>query len=136
MNNRRFAVSVHILILLQQAQGSYVSSSYLAGSININPVLVRKELINLRKHGFVQAREGKNGGAALAKPAADIRLADVYHAVREKNILGENRTEPNPKCPVGKQINGHLEEVYHSAEQALVRQLESETLASFSKRFT
>ena len=78
MNNTRFSISLHILTLLARAEDELLSSEYIAGSININPVLVRKELINLRNQGLVASREGKNGGSYLNKPARDIYLSDIY----------------------------------------------------------
>ncbi|KQS37506.1 Rrf2 family transcriptional regulator [Pedobacter sp. Leaf194] len=135
MNNSRFPVSLHILTLLHDAQGSLVSSDYLAGSININPVLVRKEIINLRKHGFVDSKEGKGGGSFLAKNAVDINLGDVYKAVKSSNILGQNKNEPNPNCPIGRQINEHLNTLYSEAENALIENLSTQTLADFTSKF-
>ena len=105
MNNSRFSISLHILTLLDEAKGTLVSSEYLAGSININPVLVRKEIMNLRKHGFVDSKEGKGGGSFLAKNASNINLGAVYKAVNNSNILGQSKNEPNPKCPIGKQMD-------------------------------
>jgi len=78
MSTSRFPISLHILTLLNEAKGSVVSSAYLAGSINVNPVLIRKEIMNLRKHGFVESKEGKGGGSFLAKSAKDINLGEVY----------------------------------------------------------
>lgn len=135
MNNSRFAISLHILVLLEKANEELISSDYLAGSININPVLVRKELINLRKHGFVGTKEGKNGGSYLAKAADRISLADVYLAVRQETLLGIAKNTPNPNCPVGREINTHLNELYESTEQVLVRSLSSKSLATFSREF-
>lgn len=135
MNNNRFTISLHILTLLEQANGELLSSDFIAGSININPVLVRKEIINLRKHGFVQSKEGKGGGTTLAKNASTIALADVYLAVKEKSILGANKNQPNPLCKVGKQINQHLDDLFNDAENALINQLATQTLASFSSKF-
>ncbi|MEJ2883019.1 Rrf2 family transcriptional regulator [Pedobacter sp. GR22-6] len=135
MNNSRFAISLHILVLLEKANEELISSDYLAGSININPVLVRKELINLRKHGFVGTKEGKNGGSYLAKPADRISLADVYLAVRQETLLGIAKNTPNPNCPVGREINTHLNELYESTEQVLVRSLSGKSLATFSREF-
>ncbi|MFC3562666.1 Rrf2 family transcriptional regulator [Pedobacter jamesrossensis] len=133
--NSRFPISLHILTLLDDAKGEVVSSEYLAGSININPVLVRKEIINLRKHGFVDSKEGKGGGSFLAKSAANINLGEVYKAVKTNNILGQNKNEPNPKCPIGKQINKHLNELYIDAESALIDNLSKQTLADFASKF-
>ena len=135
MNSSRFSISLHILTLLDQAKGALVSSDWIAGSININPVLVRKEIINLRKHGFVLSKEGKGGGSALAKNASDINLGDVYLAVKQKSILGESKNEPNPNCPVGKQINKHLDQLYNDAEEALIKRLSAQNLSDFSSKF-
>jgi len=135
MNNSRFPVSLHILTLLEQMKGEHVSSDLIAGSININPVLVRKEIINLRKHGFVESREGKGGGTILAKSSADIHLSDVYLAVKDKSLLGETKNEPNPKCAVGRQINTHLKDLYREVEDTLLKSLGNQTLADFAGKF-
>ncbi len=133
--NSRFPVSLHILTLLDGAKGEVVSSDYLAGSININPVLVRKEIANLRKYGFVDSKEGKGGGSFLAKNATEINLGEVYKAVKSDYILGQNKNEPNPKCPVGRQINEHLLGLYTDAENALIAYLAKQTLADFALKF-
>lgn len=135
MNNNRFSVSLHILTLLATAGEEWLSSEYLAGSININPVLVRKELSNLRKHGMVETREGKAGGSSLAKPAKQILLSDVYAAVKQTPLLGQNKNEPNPGCPVGKQINKHLDDLYMDVEKALTQKLGKTSLFDFVKQF-
>lgn len=135
MNDRRFAISIHILVLLTRNQEELLSSDYLAGSMNINPVLVRKELSNLRKHGIVISKEGKNGGCMLAKPAGDIYLSDIYKIVSPQTILGNELAAPNPKCPVGRQINDHLESLNQEAEKIMINQLSGLTLTEFSNRF-
>ncbi|WP_293785647.1 Rrf2 family transcriptional regulator [uncultured Pedobacter sp.] len=135
MSTSRFPIALHILTLLNEAKGTVVSSAYLAGSINVNPVLVRKEIMNLRKHGFVESKEGKGGGSFLAKDAKDINLGEVYQSVSGSKILGQHKNEPNPKCPIGRQINQHLDALYSAAEQALMNNLAKQTLADFAARF-
>jgi len=135
MNNGRFAIALHILTLLDKANGELLSSEYLAGSININPVLVRKELGNLRNHHFVTSKEGKNGGSSLAKSANEITLGEVYESVRQISLLGNQKNTPNPKCPVGKDINMHLNNLYNDTEKVLIDQLSKQTLADFSNQF-
>jgi Rrf2 family protein len=135
VSNGRFSISIHILTLLAKAGEEWVSSEYLAGSINVNPVVVRKEISNLRKKGLVVSKEGKHGGSALAKPAGQIMLSDVYKAVQQTPLLTNNKNEPNPACPVGRQINQHLNALYDDAEAALIRRLGHSTLADFSARF-
>lgn len=135
MNNGRFAISVHILTLLTKFPEEWISSEFLAGSININPVLVRKELSNLRTKGFILSKEGKSGGSRLAQNATAIRMADVYASVRQTGFLGKAINQPNPECPVGKQINQHLDSLYEDAERALTASLSQMTLAEFSEKF-
>ena len=135
MNNGRFAIALHILVLLDKAAGELLSSEYLAGSININPAMVRKELMSLRKHEFVQTKEGKNGGTTLARSAKDITLGDIYKSVKQVSLLGHQKNSPNPQCPVGKNINTHLDNLYNDTELVLIDQLSKQSLADFSKKF-
>jgi Rrf2 family protein len=135
MGNRRFAISMHILVLLTENKEEWLSSDYLAESMNINPVLVRKEISNLRKHGLILSKEGKNGGSMLAKPAIQILISDVYRIVISQTLLGNPLVAPNSKCPVGEQINKHLENLNLETENFIVKQLSNQTLADFVKKF-
>ncbi len=133
MNNIEFATAIHILTMLA-ITGENLSSLYIAGSININPVMVRKSLSMLRTHGLVETREGKGGGASLAKPANELLLSDIYRAVNDSPLLGKTN-KPNPDCNVGKQINNNLLELYKQADNALINKLSTITLADFCKKF-
>jgi Rrf2 family protein len=135
MSNSRFSVSIHILTLLAKAEGELLSSEHIAGSVRINPVLVRKELINLQNHKLVASKEGKNGGAYLNKPASAIYLSDIYEAVKESDLLGKLKNKPNPRCPVGRQINAQLTNLYNDAEKAFLGQLGKLTLKKFASQF-
>ncbi|MCF0063027.1 Rrf2 family transcriptional regulator [Dyadobacter chenwenxiniae] len=135
MNNGRFAISLHILSLLALDDEEWVPSKFLAGSININPVLVRKELGNLQAHGLVVSKEGKAGGSKLARPAETIFISDIYDAVRQNDLLGKGINVPNPKCNVGRQINNYLDELYIEAEHALRASLGEKSLADFCRNF-
>jgi Rrf2 family protein len=135
MTNNRFTIATHIMTLLATTGEPWLPSEMIAGSLNVHPVLVRKELANLRRNGLIISKEGKNGGSALAVPAEQILLSRIYQSVHEGSLLGGNKHDPNPDCPVGKQINRHLSELYRSAEEALVSRLGKTTLAGFSRRF-
>jgi Rrf2 family protein len=134
MNNGRFATALHILTLLDLKKNEVLSSEYIAGSINVNPVIVRKEISNLRAYGIIDSKEGKGGGYSLAKPASQIRLSDVYQAVNQLPILGRSN-DPNPDCVVGRQINVHLKDLFNKADEAFLKQLGTMTVAGFSKKF-
>ena len=133
--NGRFQIAVHIFTLLHAAGDALLSSDYIAGSVNVNPVLIRKEISHLSKLGLVTSKEGKSGGYSLGKPAGEITMADIYEAVQVDPVLGKARNLPNPKCPVGRQINGHLKKMDKEISRVITDQLRKQTLAQFSKQF-
>ena len=133
--NGRFQIAMHILTLLGTVENELLSSEFIAGSVNTNPALIRKELSNLRDCGLISSKEGKSGGYMLSKAAHSISLADVYQSVKQKDILGHAKNLPNPKCAVGKQINGHLNTLYKETEDAIIQKLGAITLAAFCRQF-
>lgn len=135
MNNGRFAIAIHILTLLELDRESLLASDYIAGSININSVLVRKEITELRKAGLVDSKEGKNGGFFLAKNADQINLGDIFKIIYPNSIFSFAKNKPNPQCPIGKDINKHLENLYVDAELSLINKLKNYTLAQFCQKF-
>lgn len=133
--NGRFQIAIHIMTLLYAAGDDVISSDYIAGSVNINPVLIRKEISNLSKLGLIVSKEGKSGGYTLGKPATTITLADIYEAVQTNPVLGKARNTPNPACPVGRQISGHLTELEKEITGTITKKLRKQTLAAFSAQF-
>lgn len=131
----RFQIAVHIFTLLHAAGSEVISSDYIAGSTNVNPVLIRKELSHLIKLGLVVSKEGKSGGYLLGKPAEQITMADIYEAVLVTPVLGKARNVPNPLCPVGKQISTYLNHMDNKVHQTIINKLRKQTLAAFSKQF-
>lgn len=130
MINGRFAISIHILSILSIEEG--VSSEYIASSININPVLVRKELSSLRKANLIVTKEGKNGGSYLACSPKKITLADVYKATYEKPLFSHSKNKPNAQCPMGSKIGLIMDEVNEMAEAALLKKLKSISIEQFN----
>lgn len=133
--NARFQIATHILTLLYHSNGEVLSSDYISGSVNANPALIRKELSNLRKHGLVASKEGKTGGYTLNKSAEQITLGDVYAAVKSLSPFGLAKNQPHPDCPVGKQVNKHIVDLYNDVDQNISKQLSTITLADFGKKF-
>jgi DNA-binding IscR family transcriptional regulator len=131
----KFAITLHILTLLTKSPDEFLSSEYIAGSMNINPVLVRKEIGNLKKHNVVESREGKFGGTRLAKPATEITLEDIYDMTFDCMSLGYSKNDPNPNCPVGKKINENLDSLYKSINTQVRGQLKGISLLQFTRDF-
>lgn len=135
MISGKFAITIHILTLLSKFPNDYLSSEFIAGSMNLHPVLVRKEIANLKKNNIVESKEGKNGGTRLLKPASTISLDTIFKMTFDTVTLGFSKNQPNPDCPVGKQINKNLENLYENINEKISLQLNGITLEDFSKQF-
>jgi DNA-binding IscR family transcriptional regulator len=135
MISGKFAITIHILTLLTKFPNDFLSSEFIAGSMNLNPVLVRKEIANLKAHYIVESKEGKNGGTKLSKEASDITLKEIFEMTFDKINLGYAKNQPNPDCPVGKKVNQNLAELYADINEKVGLQLKKITLEDFSSQF-
>lgn len=135
MSNTRFATAVHIMTLLATVPQEWLTSEWIAGSINVNPVIVRKELSELRKAGLITTRLGKDGGTRLSKSAEEIKISEIYEAVKNNEVLGKKNQKPNPACSVGKEINGHLSMLFDQTEQLVKGFLGDKSLQEFTNQF-
>lgn len=135
MSNTRFATALHILVLLVKYPGKWLSSDWIAGSININPVIVRKELGYLQEQGWVTSRKGKDGGTMLAVSGDKITLGDIYSIIKNSEVLGKRNLNPNPQCPVGKDINAVLQDLSAETDELVLASLQEKTLGDFANQF-
>jgi len=132
----RFVVATHVLALLAFGKGEAMTSEYIAGSVNTNPVVVRRILALLAKAGLVSTQEGAGGGVRLARPAESIDLQSVYEAVETDPLFALHPQKPNPSCPVGRTIQLALEPTLEDAEKVLLRSLAGTTVANLVGRIT
>ncbi len=135
MNNSRFATNLHILTLLSSFPGEWLSSDFIAGSIAIHPVLIRKELILLNEAGLILTKKGKEGGAMLNKKPEEISLKSIFLLVKHSDVLGKKIQMPNPSCPVGKQINDRLNELYQEMDVMVLDELDKKSFKNFVEGF-
>ena len=125
----RFSMAVHVLTVLAYHEGDRVTSALLAGSVNTNPVIIRRLLLSLQRAKLVETCKGAGSGSRLSRSPRRINLAEVYRAVEPAEPFASPSRKPSTACPVGKCIRGALEQVFASAERALERDLETTTLA-------
>lgn len=135
MNNTKFATVIHILTLLAKHQDRWLNSDWIAGSLNINPVIVRKELSVLQEQGWVVSRKGKEGGSMLKILSDRITLANIYQLVKNSDVLGRKNSNPNPQCPIGKDINRRLEALFTETNELVCASLQHKTLKDFAEEF-
>lgn len=126
----RFTLAVHILACIDVFQGEYkVTSDFLAGSANVNPVVIRRILGQLKAAGLVQVARG-SGGASISKSPREISFFDIYRAVEcvENGELFHFHEAPNPNCPVGRNIHALLDDKLQRVQTAMERELAAITL--------
>ena len=126
----RFTLAVHILICIDTFKDEYkTTSDFLASSTNVNPVIVRKILSQLKSAGLVTVARG-SGGASIAKPLNEITFLDIYNAVDcVEGELFHFHESPNENCPVGQNIHLILDDKLLRVQNALERELQSITLS-------
>ena len=126
----RFTLAVHIFACIDTFQKDYkITSDFLAGSTNVNPVIIRKLLSQLKAAGLVQVARG-SGGASIVKPLNEITFLDIYRAVECVHAEGlfHFHENPNPNCPVGRNIHRLLDDKLLRVQQAMEHELASITL--------
>lgn len=136
MKNVRFAMSIHLMVLMAHHQKQFLSSDYIAGSINVNPVLVRKELSHLKQAGFIESREGKHGGSRMVDNPDTITLSAIYKALRKEGeqIFGFPNQAPNPNCPVGANIKNELNGIYEEVDKGIEERLSKITIGALARK--
>src|SRR5580658_11200462 len=97
----RFAMAVHVLAVLAYKEGDRVTSAFLAGSINTNPVIVRRLLLALQRAKLVDTCKGAGSGSRLNYAPKRINMAQIYRAVEAVESFSRPRRKPNADCPVG-----------------------------------
>lgn len=126
----RFTLAVHIFACIDVFKDDYkVTSDFLAGSTNVNPVIVRKILGQLKAAGLVEVARG-SGGASIPKPLNEISFLDIYNAVEciENGELFHFHENPNTDCPVGRNIHAVLDDKLMRVQKAMETELSSITL--------
>lgn len=124
------------MTLLAYYPGEWHASSEIAKSLNINPVLVRKEVKALKENGLIESKEGKNGGVRLGKAAKNIMLSNIFEAVKgSDHVLNLSNNIPDAHCKIGGQINNKLLSIFNNIDSAIVTILEKQTLEEFKNQF-
>ena len=127
----RFTIAVHIITAIDYFKDSEkVTSNFLAGSVGSNPVIVRNVMGNLKEAGIIDISQGKSG-ITLAKKPDEITFYDVYKAVDCVNDEGlfHFHENPNPDCPVGRNIHKALDEELFSIQNTMEDQMRRITVA-------
>ena len=108
-----------------------ITSDFLASSINVNPVVIRRILQKLKSAGIITVTRGNVGNMEINRDLKDITFYDVYKAVDcvDDEGLFHFHENPNPRCPVGRNIHNVLDKRLDAIQQAMENEMKKSTLA-------
>jgi Rrf2 family protein len=112
--------------LAAQEDGTPVKGERLATSQSIPLRFLENILLQLRHAGIVESRRGADGGYRLARPAAEITLADVIRAI-DGPLAGVSGARPETLDFKGR--SEPLRDVWVAVRASLRSVLEHVTLA-------
>ena len=132
----RFTIAVHVITAIEYFKDmDRVNSEFLAGSVGVNPVIVRAVISKLREAGILKTQRGSSG-AVLAKPLDQITFYDVYKAVdsvdKEEGLFHFHE-QPNPNCPVGRNIHKAMDERLKEVQRSMENELKKITIADIAE---
>jgi Rrf2 family protein len=132
--NSRFAVAVHVLSLMAWSGEEPLKSEQVAESVNTNPVVIRRMLLDLAQAGLVVSQTGSMGGSRLATDPAKTTLLDIYQALECRGVFSLHRQPPSRDCPVGVNIETVLGEVLQEVDSAVELVLKNITIDDVVQR--
>lgn len=126
----RFTMAIHMFACIDTFKDQKMTSNFMAGSIGTNPVIIRKLLQQLKAAGLIEVSRG-TGGVTITRPLSEITFLDIYRAVEctpDENLFHFHEN-PNPQCPVGRNIHRVLDGRLQEVQQAMEQKLSEMTLA-------
>jgi len=118
------------LTVLARHKDEKIKSETVAGSVNTNPVVIRRLLGQLSQASLVESQTGAAGGTRLARCPKEITLAEVYKAVSCGEVFALHGRSPNQNCPVGRNIEAVLCSLQKEIDKSVGEKLSQYTLQS------
>ncbi|MET3560471.1 Rrf2 family iron-responsive transcriptional regulator [Bartonella japonica] len=92
--------ALRMLMYCADNQGSLSRVPEIAKAYAVSELFLFKILQPLVEAGFIQTVRGRNGGVKLAKPAAEISVADVVKVTEDNFYMAECFDAVEPHCPL------------------------------------
>ena len=127
----RFTIALHIFACVDTFKGTHkITSDFLSQSINVNPVIIRNILTQLKNAGLVTVARG-TGGVDTTRALSEISFYDVYLAIEpvENGELFHFHESPNPNCPVGRNIHTLLDQKLYLIQAAMENDIKKYSIA-------
>ena len=122
-----FGLAIQGLALLSMSNKACPSQE-LAKLMNTGTTFMRRVMGPLVRANLVEAKEGRDGGYLLAKPAKQITVADVYRALQLQDPLGTGMKDSTTDCERGDLLKGLFQEMSSQVEESTLRVFEQYTI--------
>lgn len=132
--NSDFCVAVHALVYLNH-KDCVQSSDALAENICTNPARVRKVMAKLKKAGFIETKEGSEGGYRFSGEAAAVSLADIADALDVQFVASSwHSGDSDMKCLIASGMAGLMDDVFDDLDRLCRERLKQKTIAELDSR--
>lgn len=127
----RLTMAIHVLMCIDIFKDDYkITSDFLAGSVNVNPVIIRRLLQQLKAADLIEVARG-TGGTQITKDLEEITMLDIYNAVEcvDDGELFHFHENPNQRCPVGRNIHNSLDDKLLQVQKVMEVEMSKITMA-------
>lgn|SRR5574344_1410410 len=129
-----FCIAVHALVFLDHKECA-LSSEALAENICTNAARVRKVLAKLHAAGWVETKEGIDGGYRFVGNPGRITLADVAKALDTRFVeMSWMSGSIDKNCAVSSGMAGLMNDILDDLDDACKKRLRATTVADVSRK--
>lgn len=133
--DNRLSRMLHVLVHMHLLGGTETSQT-IGLMLNTNPVVVRRTMAALKRHGIVGSEGGPGGGWLLTREAHAITVLDVHKALNDKSVFSLGLAVDHEGCPVERAVNAHLKKAFVAAEAVLNAEFGKLTLMQIAGEFS
>lgn len=109
--------------------GKVCPSCRMAEKIDSQATLLRRIMAQLVRSGLVAAKEGRDGGYSLARPADQITFADVYLALQLSEPLSQALIDSTSNACFGQEMQMYFAEFADDWQRRVLEELDKRTIA-------
>ncbi|MEY8827430.1 Rrf2 family transcriptional regulator [Sedimentitalea sp. XS_ASV28] len=96
---KRTNIAVRLLMYCAANGGRLVTKAEIAECCNVSENHLAQVINQLSQLGYLRTQRGRNGGMALARAPATIRIGDVFRDVEGKPPITECFADADNSCP-------------------------------------
>jgi Rrf2 family protein len=129
-----FGLAVQALIILAKENIQTCPSVEIANYLQSEATLMRRILAVLAREGFLETREGRDGGYRLKKAPESISLVDVYSAFQVSSPLCFGIKDSAGTHPFGIEMKEVFSDITAEMDRSLREVLSRYTIADLVRR--